>query len=69
MHCPRCAGLMRRERIYWRRSQTWLRCLSCGNRTDQTILYHRAPVRRPSTAPGVWEKIQDLVAKNEVSPC
>lgn len=69
MRCSRCDGLMRQERIHWRRNQTWFCCMSCGDRVDHTILQHRRPVRRTVAQPGAWEKIQDLVAQKEISAC
>jgi len=45
MQCPRCTGLMVRERLAWMDEPIALAaCVNCGNRLDEMILEnHRHP--------------------------
>lgn len=65
--CGRCGGLLRIERVRRTRLQL-LACLSCGDRTDETILANRrcmAGEEHHDWKTRLWDRIRMMAAREE----
>ncbi len=67
--CGRCGGLLRIEYVRRTRLQL-LACLSCGDRTDETILANRrcmAGQEQHSWKTRIWDRIRLLASLEQVA--